>query len=139
MTDTAPIRVAEGWLIKYNSPSVAMLLPNGRRVVEMVLPGAFVDSVNAINAGRATIECNIEHSKDDAVMRLGTTDVNVTVENRDEGVYGIIQFINDRVSNDIFERVKSPPPWLVTGLSVQFTIPDGTTYEAVNGGCPLNS
>ena len=133
MTDTASSRVAEGWLIKYNSPSVAMSLPNGRRVVEMVLPGAFVDSVNAINAGRATIECNIEHSKDDAIMRLGTTDVNVTVENRDEGVYGIIQFINDSVSNDIFERVKSK---LVTGLSVQFTIPDGIepTYEAVDGG-----
>lgn len=125
-------RQIEGWLIKYGLPSVPLSLANGRSVVEVIQPGAFARSVDAINRGEATIEANIEHGKDNAIMRLGTTDINVKVENRAEGVYGFITFINDNISADIFERVKTG---LVQGLSVQFTLPDGVepAYQAVGG------
>ncbi len=120
-------------MIKYNALSLPMSLPNGRQVYETFLPGAFVDSVNAINAGTVpAIECNVEHGENNALTRLGKTDVNVSLENRPEGVYGIVRFINDTISDDIFTRVKTG---LVRGLSVEASkVPGFEPGFDVSGG-----
>ena len=66
--------------------------------------------------GPPAIEWNVEHGENNALTRLGKTDVNVSLENHPEGVYGIVRFINDTISDDIFTRVKTG---LVRGLSVE--------------------
>jgi HK97 family phage prohead protease len=119
--DASKIRTVEGWLIKYESLSEPVTLPSGRKVYEVISSGAFNASVDAINAGQAVIECNVEHT-DDALCRLGITGRNVTVQNRPEGVYGIVQFIGDTVSSDVFARIQAG---IVSGMSVEFTASPG--------------
>jgi HK97 family phage prohead protease len=116
MSTTSTPRTIEGWLIRYNSLSLPITLPNGRQVFETILPGAFADSVAAINRGEATIEANIEHV-DDAISRIGLTGKNVTVEHRAEGVYATVRLVGDTISNDLFLRVQAG---LVGGMSVEF-------------------
>jgi len=125
-------RALEGWLIQYNKPSRPVTLPSGRKVYEVILADAFRESVDAINAGAATIECNLEHV-DDAICRIGLTGKNVKVENRAEGVYATVTLIGDTVSDDVFARAQAG---IVTGLSVEFEpSPLGVepVYELVSG------
>jgi len=134
MPDATPAknRTIEGWLIRYGKPSRPVTLPNGRKVYEVILADAFAESVDAINAGTATIEANIEHT-DDAICRLGLSGKNVKIENRPEGVYATINLISDSISDDIFTRVQAG---LVNGLSVEFSPdpPDAEpAYELLNG------
>jgi HK97 family phage prohead protease len=126
-------RTIEGWLIRYGQRSRPLALPNGRTVYEIIEPDAFRDSVAAINAGLATIEANIEHRKDDALMRLGTTDLNVTVEHRAEGVYAAVKLMPDSISEDLFVRIESG---MVRGLSVEFAPAPGVeaAYEVLGDG-----
>jgi HK97 family phage prohead protease len=116
MSTTSNPRTIEGWLIRYNSLSLPITLPNGRQVFETILPGAFADSVASINRGEATIEANIEHV-DDAISRIGLTGKNVTIEHRAEGVYATVKLVGDTISNDLFLRVQAG---LVGGMSVEF-------------------
>jgi HK97 family phage prohead protease len=132
MSDAQTTRTIEGWLIKYNSPSQPITLPTGRKVYEMILPGAFAESVDAINRGAATVEANIEHV-DDAISRIGLSGKNVTVEHRNEGVYATVRLVGDTISADLFARVQAG---LVTGMSVEFepSPPDAEpAYQLVNG------
>jgi HK97 family phage prohead protease len=109
-------RTIEGWLIRYNTLSLPITLPNGRQVYETILPGAFAESVAAINRGEATVEANIEHV-DDAISRIGLSGKNVTIEHRAEGVYATVRLVGDTISNDLFARVQAG---LVGGMSVEF-------------------
>ena len=132
MGDSMKTRALEGWLIQYNKPSRPVTLPSGRKVYEVILADAFRESVDAINAGAATIECNLEHV-DDAICRIGLTGKNVKVENRAEGVYATVTLIGDTVSDDVFARAQAG---IVTGLSVEFEpSPLGVepVYELVSG------
>ena len=132
--NTPTARVIEGWLVKYNLPSRPLTLPSGRQVFEVIQTDAFVESVNAINAGtEAAIECDIEHKKNDALMRLGTSDINVKVENRSEGVYATVALINDTISDDIFKRINAG---FVRGFSIEFDPRPKDAepaYELING------
>ncbi|MCL2646028.1 MAG: HK97 family phage prohead protease [Phycisphaerales bacterium] len=125
-------RTIEGWLIQYNKPSRPVTTPNGRKVYEVIMQDAFRESVDAINAGAATIECNLEHV-DDAICRLGLSGKNVRLEHRKEGVYATIDLIGDSLSDDVFKRAQAG---IVTGLSVEFdpSPPDAEpSYELVAG------
>jgi HK97 family phage prohead protease len=112
-------KVLEGWLIKYGQPTQPISLANGKSVTEVIAPGAFKASIDAINAGTATIEANIEHV-DDAISRIGLSGKNVKVEDRPEGVYTIITLTDDTLSNDVFAKAQAG---IVTGLSVEFQAP----------------
>lgn len=117
MAVAATKRTAEGWLIKYGMPSAPIKLPSGRSLTEIIQAGAFIASIDAINAGQAEIEANVEHV-DDAICRIGLSGKNVVVQNRPEGVYATLQFLSDTISNDLFARIQAG---IVTGLSVEFS------------------
>jgi HK97 family phage prohead protease len=119
----APAKSFGGWAIRYLSPSIPLTLANGREVIEIFEVGAFAESVDAINAGRAQIEMNIEH-EDNALCRIGLTGANLAVSNMPEGVWAALTIAGDSVSRDMFEKIKAG---IVGGLSVEFRLPDG--YE----------
>ena len=110
------MKTIEGWLIKYGKPSSPLTLGNGKTVVEMIAPGAFADSVDQINAGKHSIEANIEHV-DDAISRIGLSGKNIKVENRSEGVYATINLPDETLSNDVFAKAKLG---IISGLSIEF-------------------
>ena len=125
-------RTIEGWLIKYNSFSKPFKLNNGRLVSEVFLSGAFADSVRALNAGEYEAEINVEHRMNDALMRLATTQYNAEISHRDDGVYIVIDILDDSVSNDIFVKTKNK---IVKHFSIQFQLIPGIepSYDAVGG------
>ena len=109
-------KTIEGWLIRYGELSHPIELPSGKSLYEVIMQNAFFESVEAIRAGRQTIEANIEHV-DNAISRIGLTGKNVAVENRTEGVYATISLLGDSLSNDMFVKAKAG---VVTGFSVEF-------------------
>jgi len=115
-TTNTKSRTIEGWLIQYGKPSRPVKLPNGRQVYEVIMQDAFRESIDQINAGAATIECNLEH-EDNALCRIGLSGKNVRLEHRKEGVYATIDLIGDSLSDDVFKKAQAG---IVDGLSIEF-------------------
>lgn len=128
----------EGYVIKYGTRSAPITLPNGRKVIETILPGAFADSVAAINRREYSIAANVEHSKNNALTKLGETGKNITIEHRPDGVFMSLQPLADTLSIDITKRVESG---LIRGLSIEFQPYPGEepAYSVINGGDYLRS
>jgi HK97 family phage prohead protease len=115
-TDTTADRVLEGFIIRYNSLATPWQLKGGKVLTERFLPGAFSESVAAINRGEYRIKVNVEHMRDNALMQLGVTQDNVTLEDRPEGVYMRMVLGGTSISNDTYEVVKRE--W-ANGLSIE--------------------
>lgn len=119
---TTPHQFA-GYITKYGDLSLPLKLPNGKQVYERIMPDAFADSVASINRGDVQILCNVEHN-DGALLQIGRTGPggNVTVENRDDGVFVRVTMLPDTVSQDLYTKIAAG---LVNGLSVEFKPADG--------------
>jgi len=124
------MRQISGYLIKYDSNSSPLNLGNGKTVIERFSPNSFADSVASINAGQRSIEANIEHQQNNAIVRLGITGKNVKLEHRNDGVFATIDLIDDTISNDVFERAKAG---IVNGLSIEFKPTINPSITASNG------
>lgn len=130
---TNGLMALEGYIIRYGSRSAPITLPNGRKVIETILPGAFAESVAAINRGEYAIAANVEHSKNNALTKLGETGNNITLEHRADGVFMRLNPLDDSLSTDISKRVEGG---LIRGLSIEFSPMPGEepAYSVINGG-----
>lgn len=122
----------EGYIIRYNSLSNPWELQGGKQLAERFAAGAFSESVNNIVAGLQKIKVNVEHGRDNALLQIGSTESNVELEHRDEGVYMRMQLIDDSVSDDLYKKIKAN---FVNGLSIEFKPYPGEepSYETFDG------
>jgi HK97 family phage prohead protease len=132
----------EGYIIKYNTLSRPIALPNGRNVYERILPGSFAESV----ASGAMVKANVEHQQNNALTKLGDTSTNIKLEHRPDGVFATVALLDDTLSQDVFKRVAGK---LVNGASIEFkpyagveptysTLPNGDYLRTWNGRLNLS-
>jgi len=122
----------EGYIIKYNRPSKPFVMPNGKRVYEIIPQDAFKQSVDDINAGKYQATADLEHETD-ALNQLGITGSNLTLENRPDGVFMRMSLLPDsNISDELFARIRAG---VVKGLSInaKFNPTQEPSYKTVNG------
>jgi HK97 family phage prohead protease len=116
-TDTTTDRLIEGYIIRYDSLSNPWDMQGGKMLYERFAKGAFADSVSEIISGIKKIKVNVEHGRDNALLQIGSTESNVELEHRDDGVYMRMRLIDDSLSDDLYKKIKAN---FVNGLSIEF-------------------
>lgn len=123
--------VIEGIVVPYNRLSLPLATRNGMPIFEMVLPGAFTDSIAAIKRKAYGIKVNVEHDEG-AMMQIGS-EANVALEERPEGLWMRMAFIDDSISDDLFKKIEAG---FVRGLSMEsspLTPADIPQYQQIEG------
>ena len=108
-----------GRVLPYGERSKPKLIKTGDVVYTVYEAGCFGDSLTDVLQGRKKIKCNVEHSLG-ASDQFGSTDINVELSERADGLYASITLPDTQAAHDLYKNIKLG---FVEGLSVEHLQP----------------